>query len=81
MEVWYLPEAAMERNKLEPIDRVALDHAVEKLERSGARLPFPHQSNVTGGIGCESCVRVVGEVGSEPFTDRSVLKVRLVRRR
>src|SRR5215469_16867242 len=48
MEVWYLAEAARERNRLSARDRVALDHAVEKLELCGAQLPAPHQKNVVG---------------------------------
>jgi hypothetical protein len=38
----------MERNQLSSRDRVALDHAVEKLELMGAQLPEPHQRNVVG---------------------------------
>jgi hypothetical protein len=48
MEVYYLPEAAMERNDLSSEDRVALAHAVEKLEAFGRSVPAPHQSNVVG---------------------------------
>jgi hypothetical protein len=48
MEVWYLAEAARERNELSSQDRVALAHAVEKLELCGAQLPAPHQKNVVG---------------------------------
>jgi|SRR5215472_2060016 len=48
MEVWYLADAARERNQLSARDRVALEHAVEKLELCGAQLPAPHQKNVVG---------------------------------
>ena len=48
MEVWYLAEAAREREQLSARDRVALDHAIEKLELLGAQLPAPHQKNVIG---------------------------------
>ena len=36
----------MERSQLSARDQVALDNVVEKLERVGALLPFPHQSKV-----------------------------------
>lgn len=36
----------MERNELSRADRMALANAVEKLEALGARLPYPHQSQV-----------------------------------
>lgn len=48
MEVWYLAEAAHERDQLSARDRVALEHAIEKLELLGALLPAPHQKNVVG---------------------------------
>lgn len=43
-----MAEAAQERNELSSHDRVALAHAVEKLELCGAQLPAPHQKNVVG---------------------------------
>jgi hypothetical protein len=48
VEVWYLAEAVREREQLSVRDRVALDHAIEKLELLGAQLPAPHQKNVIG---------------------------------
>ncbi len=41
-------EAARERNRLSSHDRVALEHAVEKLELCGSLLPAPHQKSVVG---------------------------------
>ncbi len=41
----------MERTQLSARDRVALEHAVEKLELTGAQLPAPHQSKVLGAEG------------------------------
>ena len=34
-----------------PPERVALDHAVDKLTAFGPQLPFPHQSDVRDGKG------------------------------
>jgi hypothetical protein len=48
MDVWYLTEAALERGELSSGDRLALLHAVEKLEAYGPLLPAPHQKNVMG---------------------------------
>jgi hypothetical protein len=47
-DVRFLPGAEAERDKLPPGERVAVDHAVEKLEALGPALPFPHQSKVQG---------------------------------
>lgn len=47
-EVRYHPEAPEELANLDLTERVALQHAVEKLEAYGSRLPFPHQSKVQG---------------------------------
>jgi hypothetical protein len=45
-EVRYLPEASRERAGLPATERLALDHAVDKLAAYGPQLPFPHQSSV-----------------------------------
>lgn len=42
------PDAEVELASLPAQERVAMDHAIEKLEAMGARLPFLHQSNVRG---------------------------------
>jgi hypothetical protein len=47
-EVIYLGEAELERAQLPTRDRVAVDHAVAKLEAIGPALPYPHSSNVEG---------------------------------
>jgi hypothetical protein len=47
-EVIYLAEAGHERAELPTRDRVAVDHAVAKLEAIGPALPYPHSSNVEG---------------------------------
>jgi hypothetical protein len=47
-EVIYLAEAEHERAELPTRDRVAVDHAVAKLEAIGPALPYPHSSNVEG---------------------------------
>lgn len=47
-EVGYLEEADEERRRLPAAEKNALDHAVEKLEAFGPRLPYPHQSAVRG---------------------------------
>jgi len=48
VEVLFHPEAQAELAALPEEERVAVDHAVEKLETMGRRLPFPHQSDVRG---------------------------------
>ena len=45
-EVRYLEEASRERDGMPAAERLALDHAVDKLAAFGPRLPFPHQSSV-----------------------------------
>lgn len=47
--VVYLPEAERERAALPASERVALHHAVAKLEAIGPTLGFPHTSAVQGG--------------------------------
>lgn len=42
------PEAAEELLGVPPAEVVAIQHAIEKLEAIGDRLPFPHQSKVKG---------------------------------
>ena len=50
-EVRYHPDAKEEANKQLPTkERFALEHAVEKLQAMGPRLPYPHQSNVEGAV-------------------------------
>lgn len=49
--VVYHPDAEAELAQLPPTERTALAHAVEKLEALGPRLPFPHQSKVSGSEG------------------------------
>lgn len=46
----YLPEAEGERDALPAKERVALYHAVAKLEAIGPTLGFPHSSAVQGGV-------------------------------
>lgn len=46
-----MDEAAKERGQLPVRERVALDHAIAKLETYGPNLPFPHQSDVRGSSG------------------------------
>ncbi len=48
MEVAFHPEAEEEFGRLPPNEKVAMDHALEKLEALGARLPYPHSSAVQG---------------------------------
>lgn len=50
-EVRYLEEASRERDGLPAAERLALDHAVDKLAAFGPRLPFPHQSAIRRGEG------------------------------
>jgi hypothetical protein len=50
-EVRYLEEASRERDGMPAAERLALDHAVDKLAAFGPRLPFPHQSSVRQGEG------------------------------
>jgi hypothetical protein len=45
-EVRYHDEAEQERNALQATERVALEHATDKLATFGPQLPFPHQSRV-----------------------------------
>ena len=48
-EVRYHPDAKEEASKQLPTkERVALAHAIEKLQVMGPRLRYPHQSNVEG---------------------------------
>lgn len=44
--VRYLDDAVAERDRLPTHERNAMDHAVDKLQAFGPRLPFPHQSAV-----------------------------------
>lgn len=46
--VSYLQAAADELNSLPPLEQVAIQHAVEKLEVTGVRLPAPHCAPVKG---------------------------------
>jgi len=46
--VLFLEEAERERSELANKDRVAVDHAIEKLEALGPDLRFPHSSAVKG---------------------------------
>lgn len=50
-EIRYLKEATGERNGMPATERVALDHAADKLAAFGPQLPFPHQSMVRQGNG------------------------------
>src|SRR3712207_1439171 len=45
-DVLWHPEAEKERGELPPAERVAVDHAIEKLEALGPDLAFPHSSAV-----------------------------------
>jgi hypothetical protein len=47
-EVVYLPEAEEERARPPARDRVAVEHAVAKLEAMGSALPYPRSRNVEG---------------------------------
>lgn len=47
-DVRFHPSAETEAARLPALERVALRHAIEKLEQLGSRLPFPHQSRVRG---------------------------------
>jgi hypothetical protein len=48
---WH-PDAEAERDaSWPPEEKVAMNHAVEKLQAAGARLPFPHSSAVQGDAG------------------------------
>lgn len=47
-QVSYLQAAADELDSLPPLEQVAIQHAVEKLEASGVRLPAPHCAPVKG---------------------------------
>jgi hypothetical protein len=51
VDVLFHPEAEAELAALPEPERAALDHAFEKLEALGIRLPFPHQSDVQGAEG------------------------------
>lgn len=46
--VFYLPEAASERKRLDVRERNALDNAVAKLQALGADLGYPHTSAIQG---------------------------------
>ncbi|PYR15974.1 MAG: hypothetical protein DMF98_28535 [Acidobacteria bacterium] len=48
MDVRFHPGAEAERSALAPKERVALDHAIEKLGALGIKLGFPHSSKVVG---------------------------------
>lgn len=48
MEVVYHPEAENDERGLPARERVALGHAVEKLEVLGEKLGYPHSSGVKG---------------------------------
>ena len=50
VEVLFHSDAEAELAALPEEERVAIDHAREKLEAMGARLPFPHQSDVRGAV-------------------------------
>jgi hypothetical protein len=45
-DVRYHEEAEQERNAMPATERVALEHATDKLATFGPHLPFPHQSRV-----------------------------------
>jgi hypothetical protein len=48
VEVLFHPGAEKELARLPDGEKLAMDHAVEKLEALGPRLPYPHQSDVKG---------------------------------
>lgn len=48
--VRYLDEALAERGRLPTKEVHAIDHAVDKLEAFGPKLPFPHQSDVRDAL-------------------------------
>lgn len=48
VDVIVLPEADDERQSLPRAERLALDHAIEKLKALGDQLGYPHSSNVRG---------------------------------
>lgn len=48
VEVYFHPLARAELDALTAAERRAIDHAVEKLEALGTRIPFPHASKVRG---------------------------------
>jgi len=50
-KVVHHPGTAAELARLPVGERVAMMHAIEKLEALGPGLPFPHQSNVQGADG------------------------------
>lgn len=47
-DVYWHPEAEVERTKVPARERAAIDHAVEKLEVQGPLLSYPHSSGVRG---------------------------------
>jgi hypothetical protein len=49
--VVFHPAAEKELGGLSAVDRAAVLHAVEKLAAIGPALPYPHQSDVRGGVG------------------------------
>ena len=51
MKVLIHPLAEPELAQLPSVEKAAMDHAMEKLEALGARLPFPHQCGVRGARG------------------------------
>lgn len=66
MVAWH-GEALRELAKLPAGERVALDHAVDKLTALGPKLPFPHSSSIRGtaGEGSASCAHAaVGARGA-----------------
>jgi hypothetical protein len=48
VDVIVLPEADDERRSLPRAERLALDHAIEKLRALGDQLGYPHSSNLRG---------------------------------
>jgi hypothetical protein len=69
---WH-PAADAERDASWPADeKVAMFHAVEKLQALGPRLGNPHSSAVRGeaGKGFPSCAHAPGEAAGGPSTGR-----------
>lgn len=50
LRVLFHPEAAAERAALEPRERVAVDHVLEKLRVIGLALGSPHSSSIRGAV-------------------------------
>lgn len=69
--VKYLAEAEAERNALPAAERIAIQHAVEKLQALGPRLPFPHSADARASARCRELRPRAGRCPWRPLYTRA----------